>query len=146
MVLGLQDLRRPGRGLATDGRPSRVRGLRRADEQHAQVRRVPDAEQTIGVERHPAEGNLAESVSSLEENTTVTWSSPVPANWPVSSWPTALSTRSGSPVSPYLWSTGDRSSDDVGAVRLELVSTTTFPSGVVRLRDRPAPAETPSTG
>jgi hypothetical protein len=29
---------------------------------------------------------------------------------------------------------------------LELVSTTTFPSGVVHLCYRPAPAETPSTG
>ena len=49
-------------------------------------------------------------------------------------------------VSPYLWATGPRIFDDVGAVRLELVSTTTFPSGVVRLCYRPAPAETPSTG
>ena len=49
-------------------------------------------------------------------------------------------------VSPYLWATGPRIFDDVGAVRLELVSTTTFPSGVVHLCYRPAPAETPSTG
>src|SRR5215208_3706262 len=49
-------------------------------------------------------------------------------------------------VSPYLWATGPRIFDDVGAVRLELVSTTTFPSGVVRLCYRPAPADTPSTG
>ena len=49
-------------------------------------------------------------------------------------------------VCPYLWATGPRIFDDVGAVRLELVSTTTFPSGVVRLCYRPAPADTPSTG
>jgi dihydrofolate reductase len=49
-------------------------------------------------------------------------------------------------VSPYLWATGPRIFEDVGAVRLELVSTTTFPSGVVHLCYRPAPAETPSTG
>jgi hypothetical protein len=49
-------------------------------------------------------------------------------------------------VSPYLWATGPRIFDDVGAVRLELVATTTFPSGVVRLCYRPAPADTPSTG
>ena len=34
----------------------------------------------------------------------------------------------------------------VDAVRLELVATTTFPSGVVRYCYRPAPADTPSTG
>ena len=43
-------------------------------------------------------------------------------------------------VSPYLWATGPRIFDDVGAVRLELVATTTFPSGVVLLRYRPAAA------
>jgi len=43
-------------------------------------------------------------------------------------------------VSPYLWATGPRILDDVGAVRLELVTTTTFSSGVVRLCYRPAPA------
>ncbi len=42
-------------------------------------------------------------------------------------------------VSPYLWASGPRIFDDVGAVRLELVGTTTFPSGVVRLCYRPAP-------
>ncbi|WP_043626509.1 dihydrofolate reductase family protein [Nonomuraea candida] len=43
-------------------------------------------------------------------------------------------------VSPYLWSDGPRIFDDLGPVRLELLSTTTFPSGVVRLCYRPAPA------
>ena len=48
-------------------------------------------------------------------------------------------------VSPYLW--GDRATDlrRPGDVRLELVATTTFPSGVVRLCYRLAPADTPST-
>jgi dihydrofolate reductase len=41
-------------------------------------------------------------------------------------------------VSPYLWPSGPRIFDDVGAVRLELVATTTYPSGVVVLRYRPA--------
>ena len=36
-------------------------------------------------------------------------------------------------VSPYLWETGPRIFDDVGAVRLEPVAATTFASGVVRL-------------
>ncbi|MCZ2857286.1 dihydrofolate reductase family protein [Blastococcus sp. VKM Ac-2987] len=44
-------------------------------------------------------------------------------------------------VSPYLWPTGPRIFDDLGAVRLELVATTTFPSGSVLLRYRPAPAD-----
>jgi dihydrofolate reductase len=48
-------------------------------------------------------------------------------------------------VSPYLWATGPQIFDDVGTVRLELVSATTFPSGVVRLCYRPAPAATPTT-
>jgi dihydrofolate reductase len=42
-------------------------------------------------------------------------------------------------VSPYLWATGPRLFDGVGPVRLELISTTTFPSGVLRLAYRPAP-------
>lgn len=43
-------------------------------------------------------------------------------------------------VSPYLWATGPRIFDDLGPVRLHLTNTTTFPSGVVRLCYRPAPA------
>jgi len=42
-------------------------------------------------------------------------------------------------VSPYLWPTGPRIFDGVGPVRLELIGTTTFPSGVLRLAYRPAP-------
>ena len=49
-------------------------------------------------------------------------------------------------VSPYLWGTGPRIFDDLGGIRLELVATTTFPSGVVRLSYRLAAAETPSSG
>ena len=41
-------------------------------------------------------------------------------------------------VSPYLWPAGPRIFDGIGPVRLELVSTTTFPSGVVPLAYRPA--------
>ncbi|MER7082273.1 Dihydrofolate reductase [Saccharopolyspora kobensis] len=43
-------------------------------------------------------------------------------------------------VSPYLWGTGPRIFDELGPIRLQLTSTTTFPSGVVRLCYRPAPA------
>jgi dihydrofolate reductase len=42
-------------------------------------------------------------------------------------------------VSPYLWATGPRIFDDVGPVCLELIGSTTFGSGVVRLAYRPAP-------
>lgn len=42
-------------------------------------------------------------------------------------------------VSPALWPTGPRIFDGVGPVRLELIGSTTFRSGVVRLAYRPAP-------
>jgi dihydrofolate reductase len=42
-------------------------------------------------------------------------------------------------VSPYLWASGPRIFDGIGPVRLELIGSTTFPSGVVRLAYRPAP-------
>jgi dihydrofolate reductase len=42
-------------------------------------------------------------------------------------------------VSPSLWPTGPRIFDGVGPVRLELIGSTTFSSGVVRLAYRPAP-------
>jgi dihydrofolate reductase len=44
-------------------------------------------------------------------------------------------------VSPALWPAGPRIFDGVGPVRLELIGSTTFPSGVVRLAYRPAPNE-----
>jgi dihydrofolate reductase len=42
-------------------------------------------------------------------------------------------------VSPYLWATGPRIFDGVGPVPLQLIGSTTFPSGVLRLAYRPAP-------
>jgi dihydrofolate reductase len=42
-------------------------------------------------------------------------------------------------VSPSLWPVGPRIFDGVGPVRLELIGSTTFGSGVVRLAYRPAP-------
>jgi dihydrofolate reductase len=42
-------------------------------------------------------------------------------------------------VSPYLWPTGPRIFDGAGTLRLELIGSTTFRSGVVRLAYRPAP-------
>lgn len=49
-------------------------------------------------------------------------------------------------VNPYLWAEGPRLFDDLGPTHLELVSTTTFPSGVVRLCYRPSPAVPASAG
>ena len=49
-------------------------------------------------------------------------------------------------VNLYVWSTGPRVFDNLGAIRLELVATTTFPAGVVQLCYRPAPADTPPPG
>ena len=43
-------------------------------------------------------------------------------------------------VSPHLWATEPRIFEDIGPVHLELVATTTFPSGVVQLCYRLAPA------
>ena len=43
-------------------------------------------------------------------------------------------------ISPYLWRPGPRIFDDLGPLPLELIGSTTFPSGVVRLAYRPAPA------
>jgi dihydrofolate reductase len=42
-------------------------------------------------------------------------------------------------VSPNLWPTGPRIFEGVGPSRLQLIASTTFPSGVVRLAYRPAP-------
>jgi dihydrofolate reductase len=42
-------------------------------------------------------------------------------------------------VSPYLWPAGPRIFDGLGPVRLELIGSTTFASGVLRLAYRPAP-------
>jgi dihydrofolate reductase len=47
-------------------------------------------------------------------------------------------------VSPYLWGTGPRIFDDVGAMRLDLVATTTYPSGAVVLRYRTAGSAAPA--
>lgn len=92
------------------------------------------------------EGNLADSVSSLKDehhgNLVVSGAGELARELMAH----GLVDEVWFTVSPYLWATGPRIFDDVGAVRLELVSTTTFPSGVVRLCYRPAPAETPSTG
>ena len=42
-------------------------------------------------------------------------------------------------VSPWLWPAGPRIFDGVGPVRLELIGSTTFASGVLRLAYRPVP-------
>jgi dihydrofolate reductase len=49
-------------------------------------------------------------------------------------------------VSPWLWASGPRIFDGLGPVRLELISATTWPSGVVRLAYRPASDRQDSPG
>jgi hypothetical protein len=49
-------------------------------------------------------------------------------------------------VSPSVWPSGPRIFDGVGPVRLELVGSTTFRSGVVRLAYRPAPEQQDGAG
>jgi dihydrofolate reductase len=49
-------------------------------------------------------------------------------------------------VSPYLWPAGPRIFDGLGPVQLELIGSTTFPSGVVRLAYRPIPGGQDATG
>jgi dihydrofolate reductase len=91
------------------------------------------------------EGDLADSVNSLKEehhgNLIVTGAGELARDLMAQ----GLVDEVWFTVCPYLWGTGPRIFDDVGAVRLELVATTTFPSGVVRLCYRPAPAGMPST-
>ena len=48
-------------------------------------------------------------------------------------------------VSPYLWPAGPRIFDGVGPVPLELIGSTTFASGVLRLAYRPAPGRRDNT-
>jgi dihydrofolate reductase len=48
-------------------------------------------------------------------------------------------------LSPYLWPAGPRIFDGLGPLRLQLIGSTTFPSGVVRLAYRPAPGRQAGT-
>jgi hypothetical protein len=48
-------------------------------------------------------------------------------------------------VSPWLWASCPRIFDGVGPVRLQLVASTAYPSGVVWLRYRPAAADQQGT-
>ena len=72
------------------------------------------------------EGDLAESVSSLKDehhgNLVVSGAGELARELMAH----GLVDELWFTVSPYLWATGPRIFDDVGAVRLELVSTTTF--------------------
>ena len=92
------------------------------------------------------EGDLADSVSDLKDehhgNLIVTGAGELASNLMAQD----LVDELWFTVSPYLWATGPRIFDDLGAVRLELITTTTFPSGAVVLRYRPAPAGRTSTG
>jgi dihydrofolate reductase len=92
------------------------------------------------------EGDLADSVNDLKDkhhgNLIVTGAGELARNLMAQD----LVDELWFTLSPYLWATGPRIFDDLGAVRLELIATTTFPSGAVLLRYRPAPADRASTG
>jgi dihydrofolate reductase len=87
------------------------------------------------------DGDLAESMSNLKDehqgNLIVTGAGELARDLMAQ----GLVDEVGFMVSPYLWPAGPRIFDDLGAVRLELVATTTFPSGAVLLRYRPTPAD-----
>ncbi|WP_083751743.1 dihydrofolate reductase family protein [Saccharothrix sp. ALI-22-I] len=85
------------------------------------------------------EGDLAESVKKVKENSTL---------WVSGSgeFAQALAERGlideyWFGVHPHLWPSGPRFFDGFGPLRLDLVSTTQYKSGVVMLRYRPANAE-----
>ena len=85
------------------------------------------------------EGDLAESVNKVKENSTL---------WVSGSgeFAQALAERGlideyWFGVHPHLWPSGPRFFDGIGPLRLELLSSTQYKSGVVMLRYRPANAE-----
>jgi dihydrofolate reductase len=85
------------------------------------------------------EGDLAESVAALKDRldrTLVAVGAGELANALISA---GLVDEFWFWVSPSLWPSGPRIFDGVGPIRLELVGSTTFRSGVVRLAYRPAP-------
>jgi dihydrofolate reductase len=85
------------------------------------------------------EGDLAESVAALKDRldrTLVAVGAGELANALISA---GLVDEFWFWVSPSLWPSGPRIFDGVGPIRLELVGSTTFRSGVVRLGYRPAP-------
>ena len=121
-----QDLRRLGRGLATDGRPSRFEAY--AKQMNSMPKYVASRTLSGPLEWNATllEGNLAESVSSLKDehhgNLVVSGAGELARELMAH----GLVDEVWFTVSPYLWATGPRIFEDVGAVRLELVSTTTF--------------------
>jgi dihydrofolate reductase len=91
------------------------------------------------------EGDLADSVSNLKDtrhgNLIVTGAGALARDLMAQ----GLVDEVWFTVSPYLWPSGPRVFEDLDAVRLELIATTTFQSGVVRLSYRPSPPDTRTT-
>ncbi|WP_301175803.1 dihydrofolate reductase family protein [Actinomadura geliboluensis] len=83
------------------------------------------------------EGDLAESMNRLKEEHAGNLIAPSAGELTRALIATDLVDEFWFNVSPYLWATGPRIFDEIGPVRLQLVNTTTFPSGVVRLCYRP---------
>jgi dihydrofolate reductase len=100
---------------------------------------------TLGWNASLLEGNLAESVTNLKAerpgNLIVTGAGELARDLLALD----LVDEVWFAVSPYLWPRGPRIFDELDAIRLELITATTFPSGVVRLCYRPTPGGAPST-
>jgi dihydrofolate reductase len=92
------------------------------------------------------EGNLADSMSNLKTKHHGNLIVPGAGELATSLITQNLVDEFWFTVSPYLWPRGPRLFDELSAVPLELVATTTFPSGVVRLCYRPARTNTTSNG
>ena len=86
------------------------------------------------------EGDLAESVSALKDRLDRTLVAVGAGELADALIAAGLVDEFWFWVSPALWPSGPRIFDGVGPIRLELIGSTTFRSGVVRLAYRPAPA------
>ena len=84
------------------------------------------------------EGDLAESVTALKENHDRTLVAVGAGELSQALISLGLVDEFWFWVSPSVWPTGPRIFDGVGPVRLELIGSTTFGSGVVRMAYRPA--------
>ena len=85
------------------------------------------------------EGDLAESITALKDRHDRTLIAVGAGELAHASTSLGLVDEFWCWVSPSLWQAGPRIFDGVGPDRLELIGSTTFGSGVVRLADRPAP-------
>ncbi len=138
LVLGRKTYEGPRRRVAAAGRRAVDGSLRRTTEPDAEVRGIAHTDRAARMERQPDQGDVETAVPALKEAHT--------GNLIVSGCGELAHslTRQGSVdefwfwVNPFIWADGPRIFDGVGPVRLELVASTPYRSGVVWLRYRPA--------